>query len=323
MRCVLRNVLLVSIVWCGAASVAEARDELLMPFDCDLEEGRIKLSPAAERSYPIIDGREAQTVAVCNPRVSAECRTITAHRFDIACGGTRLAWMRVAAAIRRAGSTPAWIKDGRLNVVLPVRHASDKPSCMERPDILARPHQQGGPLRAQLPAGVSRQLRSRCAAAAALRRSASSAPGSRSPLRQTAPRPQGGNWPRTRSARRLSSPGATRTPSSTPSPASPTPMTRASARTSGSPWCGPKRRPASARAIARRIRRRSGRGSPLRCCLPVPRVSCASACSTRGPKSCASRRRAGRACSDSAPCACGGTAATPSRRAGSPTPVAR
>ena len=37
----------------------------------------------------------------------------------------------------------------------------------------------------------------------------------------------------------------------------------------------------------------------------------------------ASRCRAGRACSDSAPCACGGTAATPSRRAGSPTPVAR
>jgi hypothetical protein len=104
-----------------------------MPFDCDLEEGRIKLSPAAERSYPIIEGREAQAVTVCNPRVSAACRTIMAHRFDIACGGTRLAWMRVAAAIRLAGSTPAWIKDGRLNVVLPVRHASDKPSCMDRP----------------------------------------------------------------------------------------------------------------------------------------------------------------------------------------------
>jgi hypothetical protein len=55
------------------------------------------------------------------------------HRFDISCGGAGIAWMRVAAAMRQATSEPAWIEQGRLNVVWAAHNPSAHAPCLERP----------------------------------------------------------------------------------------------------------------------------------------------------------------------------------------------
>ncbi len=133
MRRVSRILLLLSLSL-GVSGLAQARERLVMPFDCDLENGRIKLSPAADKYYPIVGKREVVAVSSCRSRRSGGCRTIMAHRFVISCGGAGLAWMRVAAAIRQASAAPAWIEHGRLNVMVPVRHpSSGRTSCIERP----------------------------------------------------------------------------------------------------------------------------------------------------------------------------------------------
>jgi hypothetical protein len=118
----------------GAASLAGARELLVMPFECGLERGRVKLSPAADTRYRIVAKRQEVAVTRCSAPPSTRCRTVVAHRFDISCGGGSVAWMRVAAAIKSTGAPPAWIEGGRLNVVLPAvgSHAAWR-SCMEPP----------------------------------------------------------------------------------------------------------------------------------------------------------------------------------------------
>jgi hypothetical protein len=105
-----------------------------MPFTCGLEHGRIKLSPAVETSYAIVGKREVASLTTCRSPRSTGCLTMMVHRFIISCGEVGVAWMRVAAAIRQANATPAWIEEGRLNMVLPVHHhAVARTPCMERP----------------------------------------------------------------------------------------------------------------------------------------------------------------------------------------------
>ncbi len=118
----------------GISGVAEARELLVMPFECGLEGGRIKLSPAADTAYAIVGKREVATVTTCRSPRSTSCRTLMVHRFVISCGEAGVAWMRVAAAIRQATATPAWIDEGRLNLVLPVhQYGAGHAPCMERP----------------------------------------------------------------------------------------------------------------------------------------------------------------------------------------------
>jgi len=134
-RCVILILLLSAMAGHGAASPARAGAQLAMPFDCGLDHGRIKLTPTAETRYPIIGAREEQPLTTCHPARPGDCHTIMVHRFDISCGGAGVAWMRVAAAIRHAGAAPAWVEDGRLNVVLPAGDAAagTHTSCFERP----------------------------------------------------------------------------------------------------------------------------------------------------------------------------------------------
>jgi hypothetical protein len=118
----------------GAAGVAQARERLLMPFACDLQQGRIKLTPAVDKTYAIVGKREVASVTTCRSPRSTGCRTMMVHRFVISCGEAGVAWMRVAAAIRQANAAPAWIDDGRLNMVLPVHdQVTAHAPCMERP----------------------------------------------------------------------------------------------------------------------------------------------------------------------------------------------
>jgi len=132
-----RRVIWILLVIClslGVSGVTEARERLVMPFKCGLEGGRIKLSPAADTSYAIVGKRDVATVTACRSARSDGCRTILVHRFVISCGEAGVEWMRVAAAIRQAAAEPTWIDEGRLNMVVPVRHnAAAHAPCMERP----------------------------------------------------------------------------------------------------------------------------------------------------------------------------------------------
>lgn len=104
---------------------AEARERLVMPFECGIERGEVHLSPSGEMSYPIIGARDEQTVTTCPPGSASVCRTVMVHQFSIACGSKTVAWMRVAAAIRSAAANRAWIEDGRLNLVMPARGSQE------------------------------------------------------------------------------------------------------------------------------------------------------------------------------------------------------
>jgi hypothetical protein len=118
----------------GAVSLAEARERLVMPFDCGLEGGRIKLSPAVPKSYPIIGARDEEAITTCRPPLASGCRTLMVHRFVISCGGVGVAWMRIVAAIGDGAAGRAWIEDGRLNVALPARNLPDaKLACFDGP----------------------------------------------------------------------------------------------------------------------------------------------------------------------------------------------
>jgi hypothetical protein len=111
---------------------AEARERLVMPFDCGIEGGEVRLSLAAEKSYRIVGGRDEQTVTTCTPSTMAGCRTVMVHSFTISCGRSAVAWMRVAAAIRSAAANRAWIENGRLNRVMPARDLPEAAvSCLE------------------------------------------------------------------------------------------------------------------------------------------------------------------------------------------------
>ncbi len=121
----------------SAGSVAQAREQLVMPFDCHIEQGQLKLSPAADKAYPIIGPRDEQTLTSCGFSPLTGCRTIMAHRFDISCGGSRVSWMRVVGAIGSTAALRSWIKDDRLNVELPSQDApAAKPACFEGPSRL-------------------------------------------------------------------------------------------------------------------------------------------------------------------------------------------
>ncbi len=131
MRSVFRILLALSISF-GTASLAEAYDQLVMPFDCGLDHGRVRISPAAERRYAIVGEREKQAITTCHQPQG--CRTLTVHRFVISCGGAGVSWMRIAAEIRRLANAPAWIAGDKLHLVLPASNSiAAKQPCLGRP----------------------------------------------------------------------------------------------------------------------------------------------------------------------------------------------
>lgn len=113
-------------------SVADARERVVMPFDCAADGGKVRLTPASEKSYRILGSREEEVVTTCTPSSSAGCRTVMVHRFTISCAGKAVGWMEIAAAIRNAAANRVWLEDGRLNLVMPTRSALNAPvSCLE------------------------------------------------------------------------------------------------------------------------------------------------------------------------------------------------
>ncbi len=110
---------------------AEARERLVMPFNCGVAGGEVRLTPAAETSYRIAGSRDERTITTCTRAASSSCRTVMVHKFNISCGGHAVAWMDIAAAIRGADANRAWIEGGRLNLVLPAHASEADTACLD------------------------------------------------------------------------------------------------------------------------------------------------------------------------------------------------
>ena len=120
---------------CSGSGVAVAGEQLVMPFACEVERGRVLLKPSAPRSYPILGERAEQGVTSCRT-LAGDCRAVVAHRFSIFCGGVRVPWVEVAAKARGPKLRSLWMHEGRINVVLVRPPGSPAPKCKSTPGLL-------------------------------------------------------------------------------------------------------------------------------------------------------------------------------------------
>jgi hypothetical protein len=112
-----------------------AAEQLVMPFACEVERGRVVLRPSPPRSYPIVGDRAEQGVTSCRT-LAGDCRAVLAHRFWVSCGGARVPWIEIAAKARGPKLRSAWMDDGRMNVVLARPPGSPAPTCKSTPGLL-------------------------------------------------------------------------------------------------------------------------------------------------------------------------------------------
>ncbi|MDX2158128.1 MAG: hypothetical protein SFW09_16630 [Hyphomicrobiaceae bacterium] len=95
---------------------AEPGELLAMPFACSVENGRLSLSRSPERLYAVMGRRDERSITLCGSfNVGASrCRSLPIHRFSMDCGGTRVAWLEVAAIAARGQPWRTTLVDGRL-----------------------------------------------------------------------------------------------------------------------------------------------------------------------------------------------------------------
>lgn len=99
------------------SSLAHGGERLVIPYSCKVHGGHVDLIPSTRQAYRVYGARERQVLTTCSLAVPGRCRSWTLHRFDLDCGGTRVPWPRVVAAVSDR-QTPglAWLADGRLHV---------------------------------------------------------------------------------------------------------------------------------------------------------------------------------------------------------------
>jgi hypothetical protein len=81
-----------------AALPAAAGDVIIMPFSCTLSNGKPVLTPTRDvEAHRVLGPREQRKVKTCSTVDPKRCRQWTAFKFDMDCGGARVAWMQVYA----------------------------------------------------------------------------------------------------------------------------------------------------------------------------------------------------------------------------------
>jgi hypothetical protein len=95
-------------------SAASAQEQLIMPYSCWLDGGRVSLRPAQDQAYRIYGEHEQRPYTVCSPINPSLCRTWMLHRFALDCGGARVDWLSVAEAASDQTTGRAWVEDGRM-----------------------------------------------------------------------------------------------------------------------------------------------------------------------------------------------------------------
>lgn len=108
---------------------AAPAERVALPFACRVENGRVRLSPSRDRFHAVVGPRQEQSVVACSDAAQPVCRTLVAHRFVMSCGGKRVDWVDVAAAIGGRRTSRVWGDGRRLNVLVeePAPRASRQP----------------------------------------------------------------------------------------------------------------------------------------------------------------------------------------------------
>jgi hypothetical protein len=87
-----------------------------MPYVCKAVAGRVELTPAPDRAYPIFGAADHQLYTACAPKRPELCRSWMLHRFDLDCAGTKVSWLSVVDAMTKWRPRRAWVTEGRLYV---------------------------------------------------------------------------------------------------------------------------------------------------------------------------------------------------------------
>jgi hypothetical protein len=106
-------------------------EALVVPYTCSIENSQPRLRPGPATTYAVIGRRAEQPLSVCGSGVAASCTLMMVHRFDIDCGGVKVAWAKAAAASDVAlppgvpsGFAPVSIFSGRFVLPSLARHDS-------------------------------------------------------------------------------------------------------------------------------------------------------------------------------------------------------
>jgi len=91
---------------------AMAEEQLVMPFACRVEGGKVLLAPSAPQTYQIYGHRQRKRLTTCSPFDPRRCQNWFIHRFDLDCGGVRTSWQSVVTAmtpmlVARSNGEPA------------------------------------------------------------------------------------------------------------------------------------------------------------------------------------------------------------------------
>ncbi len=120
----------------GSTTLVSAKERLVMPFQCGVAGNALQLSPVKEAiSYAILGPRDQRPFTACVDGKGPDCRTVMVHQFDMSCGGRRVSWVNVAAAMRNLHESAPKLVDGRLNMILMARRrGSEKLPWQNSPD---------------------------------------------------------------------------------------------------------------------------------------------------------------------------------------------
>ncbi len=121
--------LVVAAMQTVGAEPVRARDKVSLPFTCSVDNGRLRVEPSAERSYPIVGPRDQQAFTYCPATDNGRCRTWTVHRFVVQCSGGRAMWPEIVAAAGRDHNRTSF-ENGQLLLRLgPRRNDTGDATC--------------------------------------------------------------------------------------------------------------------------------------------------------------------------------------------------
>lgn len=118
-------------------------DELVMPYQCLARGGDVRLIPAEDISYRILGARDRQIFSACSPTNPNRCRNWMVHRFDIQCGGARVAWIKIVEAANRQRRLRTWVEGGRMHLEMGPMWTVERDMGFQRPGASRGPSFDG------------------------------------------------------------------------------------------------------------------------------------------------------------------------------------
>ncbi|MFO7297722.1 MAG: hypothetical protein DIU63_02155 [Proteobacteria bacterium] len=107
---------LLLVLGTGAAVAGQA---VVVPVSCESRDGRLVVYPTRPNPLEIVSELNRQVFSACHPSNTNWCRPIMLYKFDVACGGERVAWRDLAAAVLASSGTRAWVDKDRLHITPP------------------------------------------------------------------------------------------------------------------------------------------------------------------------------------------------------------